>query len=77
MRRLRLLCARLLRKGSDAMDYIWSPWRYQYMAQCWLESSLNVFFRLRWGKDDAETLVVHRGEKACHPESLPLHLPGT
>ena len=59
-----MLCARLFGKGSDAMDYLWSPWRYQYMAlvtggkqpECIFCDSLAR-------KDDAETLIVHRGEK--------------
>src|SRR5947207_15441400 len=59
-----MLCARLRGKGSDAMDYLWSPWRYQYMAlvtggkqpECIFCDSLAR-------KDDADTLIVHRGEK--------------
>ena len=59
-----MLCARLFGKGSDAMDYLWSPWRYQYMAlvtggkqpEC-------IFCDALARQDDAETLIVHRGEK--------------
>jgi ATP adenylyltransferase len=47
------------------MDYIWSPWRYQYMAQVLAGRQPECFFcDALAGKDDAETLVVHRGEKA-------------
>jgi ATP adenylyltransferase len=47
------------------MDYIWSPWRYQYMAQVLAGKQPECFFcDAVAGKDDAETLVVHRGEKA-------------
>src|SRR5207245_8299962 len=59
-----MLCARHFGKESDAMDYLWSPWRYQYMAlvtggkqpEC-------IFCDALARKDDAETLIVHRGEK--------------
>jgi len=47
------------------MDYIWSPWRYQYMAQVLAGKQPECFFcDALAGKNDAETLVVHRGEKA-------------
>ena len=47
------------------MDYIWSPWRYQYMAQVLAGRQPECFFcDALAGKNDAETLVVHRGEKA-------------
>ena len=47
------------------MDYIWSPWRYQYMAQVLAGKQPECFFcDAVAGKDDAETLVVHRGEQA-------------
>jgi ATP adenylyltransferase len=47
------------------MDYIWSPWRYQYMAQVLAGKQPECFFcDALAGKDDAKTLVVHRGEKA-------------
>ena len=47
------------------MDYIWSPWRYQYMAQVLAGKQPECFFcDAVAGKNDAETLVVHRGEKA-------------
>ncbi len=47
------------------MDYIWSPWRYQYMAQVLAGKQPECFFcDAVAGKDDAETLVVHRGKKA-------------
>jgi ATP adenylyltransferase len=47
------------------MDYIWSPWRYQYMAQVLAGKQPECFFcDAVAGKDDAETLVVHRGKNA-------------
>ena len=47
------------------MDYIWSPWRYQYMAQVLAGKQPECFFcDAVAGKDDAKTLVVHRGKKA-------------
>ena len=47
------------------MDYIWSPWRYQYMAQVLAGKQPECFFcDAVAGKNDAETLVVHRGKNA-------------
>ena len=47
------------------MDYIWSPWRYQYMAQVLAGKQPECFFcDALAGKDDAETLVVRRGKNA-------------
>jgi ATP adenylyltransferase len=47
------------------MDYIWTPWRYQYMAQAAGGNQPEcIFCDAVARKDDAETLIVHRGEKA-------------
>jgi ATP adenylyltransferase len=47
------------------MDYIWTPWRYQYVAQVTAGQQPECIFCDAAGrKDDAETLLVHRGEKA-------------
>jgi ATP adenylyltransferase len=47
------------------MDYIWSPWRYQYMAQVLAGKQPECFFcDAVAGRDDAETLIVHRGKNA-------------
>ena len=47
------------------MDYIWTPWRYQYMAQV---NSGNqpecIFCDAVARNNDAETLIVHRGANA-------------
>ena len=46
------------------MDYIWTPWRYQYMRQA--ASGILpdcIFCDAVARKNDAETLIVHRGEK--------------
>jgi ATP adenylyltransferase len=46
------------------MDYIWTPWRYQYMKQ--VESGNQpecIFCDAVAHKDDHETLVVYRGKK--------------
>jgi len=54
------------------MDYIWSPWRYQYRRRCWLESSLNVFFcDAVAGRMSGNARRPSRREGVCHPESLP------
>jgi ATP adenylyltransferase len=47
------------------MDYIWTPWRYQYMAQVLAGKQPEcIFCDAVARKDNAETLVVHRGEKS-------------
>jgi ATP adenylyltransferase len=46
------------------MDYIWTPWRYQYMVQATGGKLPEcIFCDAAARKDDAETLVVHRAEK--------------
>ena len=47
------------------MDYLWTPWRYQYMKEA--ASGILpdcIFCDAVARKDDAETLVVYRGAKA-------------
>jgi ATP adenylyltransferase len=47
------------------MDYIWTPWRYQYMAQVLAGKQPEcIFCGAVARKDDAETLIVHRGKKS-------------
>jgi len=47
------------------MDYLWTPWRYQYMAQAaGGEKPECIFCDAVARKNDAETLIVHRGAKA-------------
>ena len=46
------------------MDYIWTPWRYQYMAQ--VNSGKQpecIFCDAVARNNDAKTLIVHRGAK--------------
>ena len=43
------------------MDYIWSPWRYDFIKGA-SRASECVFCRIAAAEDDEETLVVHRGE---------------
>ena len=46
------------------MDYIWTPWRYQYMAQVTGGKQPEcIFCDALARKDDAGTLIVHRGKK--------------
>jgi ATP adenylyltransferase len=46
------------------MDYIWTPWRYQYMAQVTSSKQPKCIFCDAVARNnDAETLIVHRGEK--------------
>jgi ATP adenylyltransferase len=47
------------------MDYLWTPWRYQYMKEP--ASGVQpdcIFCEAVAGKDDAKTLVVYRGAKS-------------
>lgn len=47
------------------MDYLWTPWRYQYMKQAQSGSQPDcIFCDAVARKDDAETLIVYRGAKA-------------
>jgi ATP adenylyltransferase len=46
------------------MDYIWTPWRYQYLKR--VESGKQpecIFCDAASRKDDSETLVAYRGRK--------------
>jgi ATP adenylyltransferase len=44
------------------MDYIWTPWRYQYMKEAASGRPVEcIFCEAATRKDDAETLVVYRG----------------
>jgi ATP adenylyltransferase len=47
------------------MDYIWTPWRYQYMAQVNSGAQSECIFCDAVARNnDAETLIAHRGAKA-------------
>jgi ATP adenylyltransferase len=47
------------------MDYLWTPWRYQYMAQVAQGKQPDcIFCDAIERNNDEETLVVHRGKKA-------------
>jgi ATP adenylyltransferase len=46
------------------MDYIWTPWRYQYMREVTIGKQPEcIFCDAAARKDDAETLIVHRAVK--------------
>jgi len=47
------------------MDYLWTPWRYQYMTQA-AQNTLPdcIFCDAVKHHCDEETLIVHRGKKA-------------
>jgi ATP adenylyltransferase len=46
------------------MDYLWTPWRYQYMAQVSSgKQSECIFCDAVARNQDAETLIVHRAEQ--------------
>ena len=47
------------------MDYLWSPWRYQYMAQVSQGKQPDcIFCDALQRNQDEETLIVYRGKKA-------------
>jgi ATP adenylyltransferase len=47
------------------MDYLWTPWRYQYMAQFAQGTQPEcIFCDAVERNNDQETLVVHRGKKS-------------
>jgi ATP adenylyltransferase len=47
------------------MDYIWTPWRYQYMAQVNSEKQPECIFCDAVARNnDTQTLIVHRGARA-------------
>ncbi len=43
------------------MEYLWSPWRYAYMASAGVQSAACVFCIGKDPAEDAARLVVHRG----------------
>ena len=45
------------------MDYLWSPWRYEYIAHANEKSAECIFCEALARNDDAATLIVHRGKK--------------
>ncbi len=46
------------------MDYVWSPWRYAYIAQADDEKQPELYFLRRLARnDDAAALIVYRGKK--------------
>jgi ATP adenylyltransferase len=47
------------------MDYLWTPWRYQYMKEAASGTQPDcIFCDAAARKDDSETLIVYRGGKA-------------
>jgi ATP adenylyltransferase len=47
------------------MDYLWTPWRYQYMAQAAAGQQPECIFCDAVKRNrDAETLIVHRAKKS-------------
>ena len=44
------------------MDYLWTPWRYQYISQTIAGKQPDcIFCDAAAGKDDQDTLIVYRG----------------
>src|ERR1700749_1448993 len=55
--------ATFTKRGTDTMDYLWRPWRFQYMAQVTPDKKQpdGIFCDAIRRTDDQETLVVYRG----------------
>jgi ATP adenylyltransferase len=46
------------------MDYIWTPWRYQYMKEAASGKAVEcIFCEAAARQDDDQTMVVYRGSK--------------
>lgn len=45
------------------MDYLWSPWRYEYIAHADDKTAECIFCDALARKDDAATFIVYRGKK--------------
>src|SRR5215470_12794608 len=59
-----MLCPAFFCKGNEAMDYLWTPWRYQYMEQAAAGKQPDCIFCDALARNnDAETLIVYRGKK--------------
>ena len=57
------------------MDYVWTPWRYQYLKQVESGALPECFFcDAIHRKDDHATLVVYRGKKVSS-SSIVFHTP--
>src|ERR1700756_1159084 len=47
------------------MDYLWTPWRYQYLEQATQDKQPDCIFCDALARNrDEETLIVHRGKKS-------------
>jgi ATP adenylyltransferase len=44
------------------MDYLWTPWRYSYIASG-VKDDECIFCAAAEGRDDAKSLIVFRGQK--------------
>ena len=54
----------LFGEARDAMDYLWTPWRYQYMQEAASGTQPDCIFCDALARnDDENTLIVHRGAK--------------
>jgi ATP adenylyltransferase len=63
-KRFTLSLIRTTRKALSSMDYIWTPWRYQYMKQAEANKLPEcIFCDAANRNDDHETLVAYRGKK--------------
>jgi len=53
-------CCSKSSEAKTAMDYIWTPWRYQYITKAIAGTQPDcIFCDAAKREDDATTLVVH------------------
>jgi ATP adenylyltransferase len=45
------------------MDYLWTPWRYRYIASAGAKDDECIFCAAAEGRDDAQSLIVLRAPK--------------
>lgn len=45
------------------MDYLWTPWRYRYMAEAHKQEGGCIFCQALAASDDAKSLIVFRAQK--------------
>jgi ATP adenylyltransferase len=59
-----MLGAQIRSEGGKAMDYLWSPWRFQYVANVTAGKQPDCFFcDAVAGSRDDETFLVYRGKR--------------
>jgi ATP adenylyltransferase len=58
------------------MDYLWTPWRYSYIA-AGVKDDRCIFCDAAEARDDAQSLIVLRAKKNAHQATLTASEPET